>query len=90
MRIQNEVSGARPNKFADLFNQDALVKEFFTAETCLELQQKLNKALELGSGIHQEDFRCLVENVSMFSPVRRVVEAIVNQYDAGGGRNGEV
>ncbi|KJS16350.1 MAG: hypothetical protein VR69_09150 [Peptococcaceae bacterium BRH_c4b] len=90
MRIQNEVSGARPNRFADLFNQDLLVKEFLSAEICLELQQKLNKALDLGSGIHQDDFRCMVENVSMLSPVRRVVEAIVNQYDAGGGGNGEV
>lgn len=90
MRIQNEVSGARPNKFADLFNQDLLVKEFFTAERCLELQQRLNEALGIGSSLQQEDFRCLVENVSMFSPVRRVVEAIVNQYGAGGGPDGEV
>jgi hypothetical protein len=90
MRIQNEVSGSRPNKFADLFDQDALVKEFFTTETCLELQQKLNRTLDLGTGIRQEDFRCLVENVSMFSPVRRVVEAIVSQYDAGGEPDGKV
>jgi len=90
MRIQNEVSGSRPNKFADLFNQDLLVKEFFTAETCLELQQKLNETFGLGSGIRQEDFHCLVESVSMVSPVRRVVEAIVNQYSAGGERDGEV
>lgn len=89
MRIQNEVSGSRPNKFTDLFNQDLLVKEFFTAETCLELQQRLNETFGLGSGIRQEDFHCLVEIVSMFSPVRRVVEAVVNQYDAGGERDGE-
>lgn len=89
MRIQNEVAGSRPNKFADLFNQDLLLKEFFTAGTCLELQQKLNETFGLGSGIRQEDFHCLVENVSMLSPVRRVVEAIVNQYDAGGERDGE-
>lgn len=90
MRIQNEVSGSRPNKFADLFNQDALVKDFFTTETCLELQQKLNKALDLGSGLRQEDFRCLVENVSIFSPVRRAVEAIVSQNDAGGEPDGAI
>ncbi len=91
MRIQNEVSGSRPNKFADLFSQDLLVKEFFTAETCLELQQRLNESFGLGSAIRREDFHCLVENVSMFSPVRRVVEAIVNQYDdAGGERDGEL
>lgn len=89
MRIQNEVSGARPNKFADLFSQDLLVKEFFTVETCLELQQRLNEVLGFDSTMGQEDFRCLVENVSVFSPVRRVVEAIVNQYDEEGGRNGE-
>jgi hypothetical protein len=89
MRIQNEVSGSRPNKFADLFNQDLLVKEFFTAETCLELQQRLNDTFCTGSGIRQEDFNCLVQNVSMFSPVRRVVEAIVNQNDAGGELDGE-
>ncbi|MDF9408343.1 ATP-binding protein [Pelotomaculum isophthalicicum JI] len=89
MRIQNEVSGARPNKFADLFNQDLLVKEFFTAETCLELQQRLNETFGLGSCIRQEDFHYLVESVSMLSPVRRAVEAIVNYYDAGGERDGE-
>lgn len=88
MRVQNEVTGSRPNKFADLFNQDHLVKEFFTAGTCQELQQKLNEVLGLNSGIAQEDFRCLVENVSMLSPVRRVVEAIVNQYDEGSGLSG--
>lgn len=89
MRVQNEVSGLRPNKFADLFNQDHLVKEIFTSETCLELQQKLNKVFGCNSGIRQEDFHCLVESVSMFSPVRRVIEAIVNQYDAGGIGDGE-
>ncbi len=88
MRVQNEVAGSRPNKFADLFNQDYLVKELFTAGTCQELQQKLNEVLGLNSGIAQEDFRCLVENVSMLSPVRRVVEAIVNQYDEGSGLSG--
>lgn len=90
MRVQNEVSGSRPNKFADLFNQDALVKEFFTTETCLELQQKLNNTFDLGARLRHEDFRCLVENVSMLSPVRRVVEAIVNEYQAGGEPDGEV
>lgn len=90
MRIQNEVQGTRPNKFADLFNQDALVKEFFTAEACLELQGKLNQILGLDSCIELEDFRCLVENVSMLSPLRRAVEAIVSQSDPGGTTNGEV
>lgn len=90
MRVQNEVSGSRPNKFADLFNQDALVKEFFSTETCLELQQKLNNTFDLGARLRHEDFRCLVESVSMLSPVRRVVEAIVNQYQAGGEPDGEV
>lgn len=90
MRIQNEVSGARPNIFADLVNQDLIVKDFFSTETCLELQQKLNDVFNLGSDLRQEDFHCLVKNVSMFSPVRRVVEAIISQYEAGGGRDGEV
>lgn len=90
MRIQNEVSGSRPNKFADLFNQDALIKEFFSVELCLELQDRLNKVFELGSDLQQEDFRCLVDNVSMLSPVRRVVEAVVNQYGAGGVRGGAI
>ncbi|MDD4334918.1 MAG: DUF2791 family P-loop domain-containing protein [Desulfotomaculaceae bacterium] len=84
MRIRNEVSGQCPNKFADLFNQDHLVKEIFTGETCLELQQKINEVLGCNSGIRQEDFHCLVESVSMLSPVRRVIEAIVNQCDGGG------
>lgn len=88
MRIQNEVSGSRPNKFADLFNQDALVKEFFTVELCLELQDRLNRAFDLGSGFQREDFRCLLDNVGMISPVRRVVEAIANQHGAGGMRDG--
>ena len=90
MRIQNEVSGSRPNKFADLFNQDALVKEFFTTEVCQALQGRLNNVFDLGSGLQWEDFRCLVDTVSMFSPVRKVVEAIVNQYGAGGDQGGEV
>ena len=89
MRIQNEVTGMRPNKFADLFNQDHLVKEIFTGETCLELQQKINDLFGCSSAIRQEDFHCLVESVSMLSPVRRGVEAIVNQCDAGGANDGE-
>lgn len=89
MRVQNEVAGTRPNKFADLFSQDQLVKEFFTAETCLALQRRLNDVLSLASGIVEEDFRCLLDNVSMLSPVRRVVEAIVSQYEEGGGQDGE-
>lgn len=84
MRIQNEVKGDRPNKFADLFNQDHTVKEIFTAETCLELQQKINDLFGCNSSIRQEDFHCLVESVSMFSPVRRVIEAIASQCDTGG------
>lgn len=90
MRIQNEVSGSRPNKFADLFNQDALVKEFFTTEVFQDLQGRLNNVFDLGSGLQREDFRCLVDTVSMFSPVRKVMEAIVNQYGAGGDQGGEV
>jgi hypothetical protein len=85
MRIQNEVSGKRPNKFADLVNQDLIVKDFFTAETCLELQKRLNEALGPGSELLQDDFHCFLDNVSIFSPVRRVVEAIVSQFEAGGG-----
>jgi len=90
MRIQNEVSGTRPNKFADLLNQDALVKEFFTVETCLELQDKLNGLFGPGSGLRREDFQCLLENVGIISPLQRVVEAIVNQYGAGGDLDGEI
>lgn len=90
MRVQHEVSGSRPNKFADLFSQDALVQEFFTPEACLELQQKLNDIFDLDSRLGQEDFRCLAETVSMLSPVRRVVEAIVSQYRGGGEPDGEV
>ena len=85
MRIQNEVSGKHPNKFADLVNQDLIVKDFFTAETCLELQKRLNEALGPGSELLQDDFHCFLDNVSIFSPVRRVVEAIVSQFEAGGG-----
>ncbi len=84
MRIQNEVSGKRPNKFADLVNQDLIVKEFFTAEACLELQKRLNETLGLGSELRQDDFHYFLDNVSIFSPVRRVVEAIVSQSEAGG------
>jgi len=84
MRIQKEVSGTRPNIFADLVNQDLIVKEFFTVGTCLELQQRMNDVLSLNSNLRQEDFHCLLENVSMFSPVRRVVEAIISQSEAGG------
>ncbi|KUK64532.1 MAG: Uncharacterized protein XD84_1339 [Desulfotomaculum sp. 46_80] len=90
MRIQNEVSGARLNRFADLVNQDLIVKDFFTVDTCLELQQRMNAVLSLNSNLQQEDFHCLVENVSMFSPVRRVVEAIISQSEAGDERNGKV
>lgn len=83
MRIQNEVSGARPNRFTDLLDQDALVKEFFTPEKCLELQDRLNSVFSLGARLTPGDFRYLVETVSVFSPVRRVVEAVVGQADLG-------
>lgn len=89
MRIQNEVTGSRPNKFADLFSQDALVKEFLTVGMCLELQDRFNTLFHLGSSLQREDFRYLVDTVSMLSPVRRVVDAIVNQQGAGGDRDGE-
>ena len=90
MRLQNEVSGSRPNKFADLFNQDALVKEFFTPAAALVLQDRLNSSFGLGAALQGEDFRCLAENVSMLSPVRRVVEAIVGEYSEGGDVDGPV
>jgi len=90
MRIQNEVAGLRPNKFADLFNQDNLIKEIFTVETCLELQERLNDFFALDSRLQREDLRCLVDTVSMFSPVRRVIEAIVGEYGAGGDRGGAI
>jgi len=90
MRIQNEVSGLRPNKFADLFNQDTLIKEFFNAGTCLELQERLNSLFNLNSGLQREDFSCLVDTVSMLSPVRRVIEVIVSENAAGGDRGGEI
>lgn len=90
MRIQNEVSGSRPNKFADLLDQDALVKEFFTVERCLELQDRLNNIFTSCATLTREDFSCLTEAVSMFSPVRRVTEAIVDEAVAGtGGAGGE-
>lgn len=89
MRIQKEVFGARPNKFADLLEQDALVQEYFTPERCLELQTKLNALFSLGTELAEEDFRCLLETVSMFSPVRRVVEAIVGQKSAAEAEGGE-
>lgn len=93
MRIQNEVSGTRPNKFADLFNQDALVKELFTTDACLELQDKLNTLLATGLGLTKEDFVYLLETVSMESPIRRVITAIANQNqergDAGGSIRGQ-
>jgi len=81
MRIQSEVFGTRPNKFADLLDQDALVKEFFTVERCLELQDRLNNIFAQAAALTREDFSSLVGAVSMFSPVRRVVEAII---DSGG------
>jgi len=83
MRIQSEVSGSRPNRFADLLDQDANVKEFFSVERCLELQDRLNHVFALGAALVREDFSCLVETVSIFSPVRRVVEAIVSAVDDG-------
>ena len=89
MRIQNEVSGSRPNKFADLFSQDALVKEFFTVEMCLELQDRFNKLFHLDSRLRREDFHYLLDTVGMISPVRRVVDAIINQHSPGGDRGGE-
>lgn len=85
MRIQNEVSGARPNKFADLLDQDALVKEFFTVERCLELQDRLNNIFALAAALTREDFSSLLGAVSMFSPVRRVVEAIFGASEAAAG-----
>ncbi|MGB9905286.1 MAG: hypothetical protein ACPLQO_11570, partial [Desulfotomaculales bacterium] len=88
MRIQNEVSGARSNKFADLLDQDALVKEYFTEERCLELQDRLNNIFALGAALTREDFSSLLGAVSMFSPVRRVVEAIFGAA-AGGPAGGE-
>lgn len=84
MRIQNEVSGNRPNKFADLFDQDALVKKFFSVDTCLELQDKLNRCLSIPAVLEPEDFRCLVDTVSMFSPLGRAVDAIINNDGEGG------
>ena len=90
MRIQNEVSGSRPNKFADLFSQDALVKEFFTVEMCLELQDRFNKLFHLDSRLRREDFHYLLDTVGMISPVRRVVDAIINQHSPGGDRGGEI
>lgn len=90
MRIQNEVSGSFPNKFADLLNQDALNKEFITAETCMELQDRLNSAFGPGSSLQREDFQCLLENVGIISPLRRVVEAIVSHYSSGGEPDGEI
>jgi hypothetical protein len=94
MRIQNEVSGRRPNRFADLVDQDALVQEFFTLEKCAELQDRLSTTFSLGARLTREDFRYLTETVSMFSPLRRVVEAVVSQanpagsYPAGGAGGG--
>lgn len=85
MRIQSEVSGARPNKFADLLDQDALVKEFFTVKRCLELQDRLNNIFALGVALTREDFSSLLGAVSMFSPVRRVVEAIFGASEAAAG-----
>ena len=78
MRIQNEVTGMRPNKFADLFNQDHLVKDLFAGETCLELQQKIN---DLSAAFRYPAGRLPLPGGKRqyASPVRRVVEAIVNQ-----------
>lgn len=90
MRIQNEVSGNRPNKFADLFNQDDLVKEFFTVDTCLDLQDKLSRGFNIRATLGPEDFRCLVDTVSMFSPLGRAVEAMINSDSEGGEPDGSI
>ncbi len=75
MRIQNEAAGSRINLFADMVNQDVLIREHFGQAACIELSSKMDSYFgnRVANGI---DFAQELRAAGVVSPLRRVVAAL--------------
>ncbi|MCL5057320.1 MAG: ATP-binding protein [Actinobacteria bacterium] len=75
MRVQNEVAGSRVNLFADMVNQDVLVREYFDQAACMELRNKMDSYF--GNRVENEiDPARELRAAGMVSPLRRVIAAL--------------
>lgn len=90
MRIQNEISASRPNKFADLLNLDGVVREFFNTEAVAELERLMREVFGPPPEKVEVDWEAELEAVGMTSALRRAVMALAGAYPQGGGEVGPV
>lgn len=85
MRIQNEITSSRLNKFADLFSLDEMVREYLDVKAVEELRERLAAVLGSPPERVEVDWEAELQAASMVSPVRRVVVALARAYPQGGG-----
>ena len=78
MRVQNEVTGSRVNLFADMVNQDMLVREYLDQAACTALCSKMDSYF--GNRAENEiDPARELQAAGIVSPLRRVVAALAQE-----------